>query len=285
MKIRLLVAMLLWALAAGAPVGSQSQDGAQERERERPRHREHQTHESQPWVEQDLPERDEIRQTLELAPGATVEVSAINGSVELETANIAAAELHIVRSARDRADLEYHKIIIEHSPNRLVVRGEKDPERRSTRGREVRQRVTMKIPRQVDLRATGINGRVTVGAVDGPVRLDGINGRVEVAQATGYSDISGINGRVEMTIAALGPRGLSVRGINGGVELKFTEDLNADLDVSGVNGSVSADMPNVTIQGKLDRSNFRARIGAGGSPISVSGVNGRVRLSRVGATG
>jgi hypothetical protein len=49
--------------------------------------------------------------------------------------------------------------------------------------------------------------------------------------------------------------------------------------VTGINGSVNADMPNVSVLGTVSRNNFNARIGSGGAPINVSGVNGRVRLS------
>jgi hypothetical protein len=285
MRIRVSVFFVVLALAiSAAPLrsdGYQEEESRQRNRREADRDRDRDSN----W-QRDLVERDEIRKTFELSRGARVEVSGINGSVEIETADVSSAEVHIVRSANDRADLEYHKIIIEHTPDSLVVRGEKDRERNSAgRNREVRQRVMMKVPRQVDLTSSGINGKVNVGAIDGPVRLSGINGKVEVAQARGYSHISGINGRVSITITELGERGIHVSGINGGVELQFAEELNADLDVSGVNGSVSPEVANVTVQGKLEKGNFRARIGTGGSPISVSGVNGRVRLSRVGATG
>jgi len=145
--------------------------------------------------------------------------------------------------------------------------------------------VMLKVPRQIDLSVSGINGKVGVGEVDGPVRLSGINGRVDVAQARGYSDISGINGRVKVTITQLGERGIHVSGVNGGVELFFAEELNADLDVTGINGGVNADVANVTVMGKLDRQNFHAKIGSGGSPIRVSGVNGHVKLSRAGSPG
>jgi hypothetical protein len=73
--------------------------------------------------------------------------------------------------------------------------------------------------------------------------------------------------------------------VNGGVELFFAEDLNADLDVTGINGSVNTDVANVTIFGKLDRQNFHAKIGSGGSPIKVSGINGHVKLARAGSPG
>ena len=234
----------------------------------------------------DFAEKDEFRQTYQLSPGAKVEVQGINGLAEIETWEGSAAEVTVVRSARSREDLEFHKVIVEQTASTLVVRGEKDRERSMLgRNRDVRQRVMLKVPRQIDLSVSGINGKVGVGEVDGPVRLSGINGRVDVAQARGYSDISGINGRVKVTITQLGERGIHVSGVNGGVELFFAEELNADLDVTGINGGVNADVANVTVMGKLDRQNFHAKIGSGGSPIRVSGVNGHVKLSRAGSPG
>jgi hypothetical protein len=234
----------------------------------------------------DLPEKDEFHQSYQLLGGARVEVRGINGSVDIETGPGSVAEVNIVRSARNRDDLEFRKVIVEQTPNSLVVRGDNDREKSNFgRNRDVRQRVTLRIPRAVDLGVSGVNGRVGVGEIDGPVRLSGINGRVDVAQAMGYSDISGINGRVKITISQLGEKGIHVSGVNGGVELSFAEDLNADLDVTGINGSVNADVANVTVFGKLDRQNFHAKIGSGGAPIKVSGINGHVKLARAGSPG
>src|SRR5262249_38836901 len=160
--------------------------------------------------------------TYQLAAGARVEVRGINGAVDIETANGATAEVHIVRSARTRDDLNYHKIIIEQTGGGLIVRGENERDNGNHQGRH---RVTLKLPRQLDLGVHGVNGRVTVGAVDGPVQLSGINGAVEVGQAVGYANISGINGRVKVNIVRLSERGINVNGINGGVEIQFAEDL------------------------------------------------------------
>jgi hypothetical protein len=234
----------------------------------------------------DLAEKDVFQQSYQLSAGARVEVRGINGSVEIETGPGGTAEVNIVRSARNREDLEFRKIIVEQTATSLIIRSEDDRERSGFgRNRDVRQRVKLLLPRAVDLAVSGVNGRVGVGEIDGPVRLSGINGRVEVAQAMGYSDISGINGRVRVTIAQLGTRGIHVSGVNGGVELFFAEELNADLDVTGINGSVNTDVANVTVLGKVDRHNFHAKIGSGGSPIKVSGINGHVKLSRAGSPG
>jgi hypothetical protein len=224
-------------------------------------------------------ERDEFRQSYSLAPGAQVRVSGMNGSVDVETSAGGAAEVYVLRTARNRSDLDYHKVVVEQTATGLVVRGVNDDDNK-WRGdnHQVRQRVTMKIPRNVDFTASGINGKATVGELDGPVKLSSINGRVDVAQARGYVDISGINGAVTMLITQITERGIRVSGINGSVVLRFDGALNADLAVNGINGSVNADMPNVMLQGRVSRSSFNAKIGGGGSPINVSGVNGSVKL-------
>jgi len=244
----------------------------QDKEKDKEKHKAHKGYDDSEYTE-----KDEFRQSYQLAPGALVKVSGINGLIDIETTGSSAAEVHVVRSARNREDLAYRKVIVEQTAAGLVVRGESD---KNAPRADVRQRISMRIPRQVEFAASGVNGRATVGEIDGPVKLSGINGKVEIAQALGYSDISGVNGSVLITIARVGERGIRISGVNGGVEMRFADDLNADLSVSGVNGSVAADLPNVTVQGRVSRSNFNAKIGAGGTPINVSGVNGRVRLAR-----
>ena len=247
------------------------------KEKDKEKHKEHKRGDYND--DSEFTEKDEVRQSYQLSPGALVKISGMNGLVEVETTSGTTAEVHVVRLARNRDDLNYRKVIIEQTGNSLIVRGANNRDEPRV---EVRQRITMRIPRQVEFVASGINGRARVGEIDGPVRLSGINGKVEVAQALGSSEISGINGSVVLTIARVGEQGIRVSGVNGGVELRFADEVNADLQVSGVNGSVNADLPNVTLQGKVSRSNFNAKIGAGGVPINVSGVNGRVRLSRNG---
>src|SRR5678816_1208625 len=80
----------------------------------------------------DFQEREEINRTYQLAPGAHVEVSSIRGPVEIVNTNSATAEVQIIRTARTRADLEYHKIEVEQTANGLVVKGvqESEPRRR-----------------------------------------------------------------------------------------------------------------------------------------------------------
>ena len=226
--------------------------------------------------------REETRRSYALDAGAGVEVYGINGSVEVNTAETDAAEVSIVRTAGSAEDLEHSRVVVEHTPSRLVVRGEGHGKggfwRWLRRGGGVRHQIVLTVPRGVELETKGINGPVKIGEVDGAVSVHGVNGRVEVAQAAGRSEVQGVNGAVTITVARLGAEGMEVEGVNGRVEIQLKEILNADINVRGLNGSFRLDAPNVTMQEREDRSNMRARLGAGGPAVNITGVNGSVRF-------
>jgi hypothetical protein len=229
------------------------------------------------YDDSDMPEREEIRRTFELARGARVEVSTIAGSVDVETVDGNAAEVRIVRMGKTRADFDCYKIDIEHTQASLVIRHRQGPQDACHTIRD-RQRVMLRLPRNIDLRLNAIAGPVTIEEIEGALRLSGIAGRVEVAQATGYSEISGISGSLHMKITRLGERGVRVSGIAGKADFRVAEDLNADISVSGILGDID-NAANLSLT-KVGHSDFRGRIGSGGAPISVSGISGSVAFRR-----
>jgi hypothetical protein len=224
--------------------------------------------------------QDEIRRSFKLTAGATVELRGINGSVEIETVDSDDAEIRITRSAPSRDDLERERIVVEQTPERLSIYGQKGDGSwwDNFNGARVRNEVKLRLPRRIELTTKGINGPVTIGEVDGAVRLEGINGRAELAKSNGFTEAAGINGSVSLGLERLTDEGLKVKGINGRVEIRLAKNIDADVHVKGLNGSVSFDVPNVTEQEKT-RSSVTARIGAGGAPISVTGVNGGVHIT------
>lgn len=228
----------------------------------------------------DLPEKEEIRKTIELSAGAHVEIRSINGSVDVETSDTNTAEILVVRSARKRSDFELRKFTVEATAGSLVIAGESD---RGSRKADVRARVSVKLPRSIALDVEGVNGRVRVGEIDGKILISGVNGSVNVARAHSTSSISGINGKVTLTLQELDASGLEISGVNGKVELHFAETLNAELSVDGINGNVYSEIGNITVKGRLEPSSFKGKIGEGGPLIRISGVNGNIELLRAGA--
>src|SRR5205085_4893462 len=190
---------------------------------------------------------------------------------------------HIQITARDEDALQNHQISVQQSASSLTIHGENRNGWRFWRWLngpdDARQSVTLKLPRQVELSARGVNGRVTVGELDGAVHVSGVNGKVEIERATGAADVSGVNGAVSLGLAHLGAEAPRVSGVNGRVELRLADDVNADLVVRGLNGNVTNDLTNSTLT-QEGHSTWRAHIGTGGTLISINGVNGSVRLTR-----
>lgn len=143
------------------------------------------------------------------------------------------------------------------------------------------ERVTLKLPRQISLATEGVNGAVIVGEIDGPVEVRGVNGKVEVAQAKNSAEFSGINGNISVALAEIKNDSVSISGINGNIELRLAQGLSADLEAHGMNGNVVSDLPDFVLE-KAKHGNYVAHVGSGGNSISAHGINGNIRLSRVG---
>lgn len=226
--------------------------------------------------------RDETRETFRLAPGARVEVSRINGPVEVTTSETDTAEVRVVRTADSADDLEYGRVEVEGSAEYLSVKGSQGGARRLWRwlqgGGRVRQQVTLALPRRVEFAASHVNGQLRAAEVEGPVEVSHVNGRVEVAQSAGCFEVSHVNGGVKLSVSRPGGRGLDVGHVNGSVEIRLKELVDADIDVERQNGALSLNVPNVTLHERRSRSNARARLGGGGSPFRISHVNGNVRF-------
>lgn len=225
--------------------------------------------------------RDEIRKTVELSPGARVNVSGINGAVIIETSNTRTAEIFIERTAESQESLNRRKIVINNTADSLTIKGEKEGSfLGKIFGSNPKEKVTLRLPRQIALNTSGVNGAVKVGEIDGPVEVSGINGRVDVAEASGSANFSGINGQVSFALRGLS-KAIDISGINGNIEMRLSEGVNADLQASGMNGVVTSELSHVVVD-KTSRGNYTARIGNGGTQISASGINGNIRLKGLG---
>src|SRR5882762_1730038 len=229
---------------------------------------------------------DETRKSFELKPGDRVAVQGINGTVEIQTSDTKTAEVFVKRTADSPSSLRRREMIIEQTSDGLLVRSQQNHLGlwEHLFGHDPKEEVTIKAPRQIALSLRGVNGRVTAGNIDGSLEAKGINGRVELGQATGYAEISGINGNVSVGLRQLGERGARLSGINGNIELRLTSDLNADLTAKGMNGRLSSEIPAVTVDKDGHGPRYLAHIGTGGAPITISGINGNVRLTRAEST-
>src|ERR1051326_451958 len=139
---------------------------------------------------------DEIRKTFDLKPGARVEIQGINGRLAIQTAETKTAEVYVKRTGDNASSLQRRQIIIEQTSDGLLVRSKEIYHGVWDHlfGRNPKEEVTIKAPRQITLALKGINGNVSSGDIDGPLEVKGINGRTDLGQVNESADIDGING-------------------------------------------------------------------------------------------
>ena len=226
--------------------------------------------------------REEIRKSFELQPDARIEIAGINGKVDVQTSDTKTAEVYVLRTAGSRDGLNRREVTVEQTATGLVVKGRQVSHGfwEHLFGTKANEDVTIKAPRKIALTIRGVNGRVTTGDIDGAIAAKGINGTVELGAANDSAEITGINGNVSVGLSTLGSAGARVSGINGNIELRLGTGLNAELTAKGMNGSVRSEISDVTVDKDEYGSHYSAKIGSGGSPIAISGINGNVRLTR-----
>jgi DUF4097 and DUF4098 domain-containing protein YvlB len=223
-------------------------------------------------TKQDYPARGEINESYQLSPNANVEVRGIEGAVKVETSNDNRAEIHFVRHARTQRDYDCETIVIQHSPTNLTVHHQTN---RSCRVIQAYEELTLVVPRSANLNISQIEGDFSVGNTEGYLQLSHIEGSVRAAEVQA-AEIEHIEGGVTLHIARLASQGATVRYVEGDVELRVAGNVNANLRVRRAE-NVEIDLPNAATSRTGSRE-YSLQLGAGGANISISGIEGSVRI-------
>lgn len=215
---------------------------------------------------QRFPESEELRQGWNLTPGAQVSLKDIAGHVIIETHDSNVAEVLVERAAKQQSVLSQMKLTVnlqpatDEFPETLLLTNPAWHKQRSRPPRilrrlgfgqtpDFRERVVLKLPRQVNLLLVNIQGDITIGEVEGVVRAMNTDGRVLIAKATEVRQLLNIKGSVEATLSKLGT-GINVGGIGGPVKLHFLQEPDARIKGTMVLGPINANLPGFTLTEK-----------------------------------
>ena len=243
-----------------------------------------------------FPQIEESHQSWKLPPGAQVNILNVAGNVLIETGETDTAELYVERASKQKATLAAMKLMVDYQaatakapailglynnewlyqkirPNFILRRlgvGQTPP---------FRERVVLKLPRQINLTLSDIYGDVTIGEVDGEVRVTLTQGRVEIARAAELRRLVGIKGSVEATLTKLNTD-LQVGSIGGPVKLHFLQEPNARIKGDWVLGAIRAKLPGFR---QTDNRFFRfqGQTGQGDKLILFRNILGSVTLDYI----
>jgi DUF4097 and DUF4098 domain-containing protein YvlB len=241
-------------------------------------------------------------------PGHWMGIHNVNGSVEFTPSSD--NQVHVVAEKRenggDISDVTF-KVVQEdgdvticaiwHDNGDCEINGYHQHGDNNNRNR-VNVKFTVRVPRNLRVRAASVNGAVSVRDVGQEVRASTVNGSCEVTNASGPVRASTVNGGVDVTTANGPVTATTVNGdvdarmtalsgnddmrfstVNGSITIMVPSGFDANVRFDTVHGSIGSDFP-VTLSGRFGPRHASGTIGSGGRELHASTVNGSIDLRK-----
>ena len=229
---------------------------------------------------------DEWKRSYPLTADGEFQIVGANGSVDIQGGTGSTVEVRAERVARASTDAAAREIL-----PRIEIREDVTPDKivLQTQGLagivigvevQVSYHVTMPATARAKVRA--VNGDVTVSNVEGQVVLSSTNGEVIGKNLRGGVDARAVNKGVTIALGAFDRDPVELRATNGSVDLTVPADVNASLDATFTNGTFDIKDLKFEPFGEQSRRRARGRLNAGGPPISITTINGNIRVHPLG---
>ena len=232
-----------------------------------------------------------------ISASGTLDVRDINGSVSSEPASGAEAEVVAIKHAGRHGDPRDVHVLAEERDGgvRICVLypGSNESDGCDQSGRrhhydddddrnnnDTRVDFEIKLPANTALYAGTVNGDVDVRGASGPVEAKSVNGGVDLETSAGEANGSSVNGSVRAVVTGPGNAPLHFSSVNGAIDVTLPTALNADVEASTLNGAINSDFPITLTGGMMRRQRLNGTIGTGGRRLSLSSVNGSIRLRK-----
>lgn len=227
---------------------------------------------------------ERLSKTYSLSANGTVDISNMNGRVEVVAWDRNEVSLEAVKFSRVEDGLKYIEIDVDSSSDRLVIKTKHHKNKdRSWWSRERWSnnsgvRYKLRVPTALALfKADVMNSNVTIEGVRARVKINSMNGRITATGLTGDADLDTMNGRITASFDSIkAGQEISLNSMNGSCRINVPRGSNATLNARSMNGGVSCDLP-ITLE-KSSRRSLRGVIGDGGATINLRSMNGGLSL-------
>ncbi len=219
----------------------------------------------------------DFHRTVPLSANGRISLDNINGNVEITGWDRNEVQIDAVKKARDQQRLDEARIEVNAGGDSVEIKT-RYPEGR-TNNNPASVYYELHVPRNARLdRINLVNGALTVQKVSGEVIANLVNGKLHVDDLAGEADLSTVNGGIEANYASLNNvRDINLKSINGSIELGLPDSPNAQIKASTVSGGIRSDFP-LEVHGGYVGKNLTGTLGAGGTSIKLSNVNGSIHI-------
>ena len=229
---------------------------------------------------------EKFRKTVTLSkpmePGKLFEAGTHNGSIRANGNEIDGCEVTATITGRGPTVQDAEKVTdqiqikLEYSGDRLVAVVDK-PEWLEQRYFSIDYKI--QLPATTSLDFSTHNGSIRVGKILGAMSLSTHNGGINCYAVAGKVHAQTHNGSVKIQFdrEALSSLNTRISTHNGSIEVTTPGELSAELNASTHNGSIEVLQP-VTVTGRVDKTNFRGKMGTGDGLLHLRTHNGGITV-------
>jgi putative adhesin len=227
----------------------------------------------------------EWRKTYELQPGGRLEISNVNGKIDVEPSTGNTVEIVAEKSASaasmDAAKQAVDRIEIQETASASSIRVETKIPRGGGLFSGGNQSVhyTVRVPAGADVKFSTINGGIELTGLKGRINAETTNGGVKAHDVSGSLDASTTNGGVEVELSQVPEDGVKLGCTNGGITLRLPSDSKATISARVTNGGIDTSGVQIEPTGENNRRRLDGRMNGGGPRIDIEGTNGGIRIS------
>lgn len=230
-------------------------------------------------------ETAEWKKSYELQPGGRLEISNVNGRIEVEPGAGNTVEIVARKTAR-AASVEAARQVLERveiqetvSPSNIRL------ETKVPRGGSlfnhgsVEVHYIVRMPAGADAVLTTVNGGIEITGLSGTVEAETTNGGIKAHEVSGRVSASTTNGGVEVDLSQISEAGVRLSCTNGGIVVRLPALAKATISARVTNGGIDTSGLSIETSGDTSRRRLDGRLNGGGPRIDLEGTNGGIRIS------
>ena len=230
--------------------------------------------------------------TGQLAPGQSIEVIGVNGSIHASAARGGNIAVTAAKTARRSNPAEVRIETVAHAGGVTICAIYPSPDgrepnecrpggrgRNNSRDNDTRVDFTVQVPAGIGLLARTVNGSIDAEGLQSDTEGTTVNGSVSVS-TTGSARATTVNGSINATMdRAVWSNGGKFTTVNGAVTVRLPATVNAEVRASTVSGGIQSDFP-LQMGNDPGPKHAEGVLGAGGQRLDISTVNGAISLLR-----
>ena len=224
--------------------------------------------------------------TYQLEPNGRVEISNVNGKIDVEPSTGNTVDVTANKKARGatpeaaKAALERASIVDDVSGGRIRVETKvAKMDGIVINGSTAQVEYLVKVPAGAEVKFTTTNGGIEITGLGGRITAETTNGGIVTHEISGQLEASTVNGGLEIDMLRVPDAGVKLEFTNGGLKMRVPRDAKANISASITNGGISAgDLP-IETSGETNRRRLEGRLNGGGGRIQIEGTNGGITLS------